>query len=95
VLALRQGLEGGNGSWAGPQRAGLTPHYLVASGEAYIIAQVVDALAAAAALAAIGPSDPASLGATLPTVGIGSAFVYEVLLSAFLRSGSMPCSAVP
>jgi aquaporin NIP len=62
----------------------LTRHFPRNETIAYIVAQVVGALLAAAALAAIWPSDPASLGATLPTVGIGSAFVYEVLLSAFL-----------
>jgi aquaporin NIP len=62
----------------------LTRHFPRNETIAYIVAQVAGALLAAAALAAIWPSDPASLGATLPTVGIGSAFVYEVLLSAFL-----------
>ncbi|MGN6202076.1 MAG: MIP/aquaporin family protein [Solirubrobacterales bacterium] len=62
----------------------LTRHFPRAETIAYIVAQVAGAILAAAALAAIWPSDPASLGATQPTVGIGSAFVYEVLLSAFL-----------
>lgn len=62
----------------------LTRHLPRTEALAYVVAQVAGALAAAAALAAIWPSDPASLGATLPTVGVGSAFVYEAILSAFL-----------
>ncbi|HEY3436038.1 MAG TPA: aquaporin, partial [Solirubrobacterales bacterium] len=46
--------------------------------------QVAGALLAAGLLAAVWPSQPASLGATVPSVGIGSAFVYEVVLTAFL-----------
>lgn len=62
----------------------LTRHFPRTEAVAYVGAQVAGALVAAAALAAIWPSDPASLGATLPTVGLGSAFVYEVVLTAFL-----------
>ncbi|MGN6558360.1 MAG: MIP/aquaporin family protein [Solirubrobacterales bacterium] len=62
----------------------LTRHFPRAEAAAYIAAQVVGALCAAAVLVAIWPSQPASLGATLPSVGVGSAFVYEVILSAFL-----------
>ncbi|MGN6586350.1 MAG: MIP/aquaporin family protein [Solirubrobacterales bacterium] len=62
----------------------LTRHFPRAEAAAYIAAQVVGALCAAAILVAIWPSQPASLGATLPSVGVGSAFVYEVILSAFL-----------
>lgn len=62
----------------------LTRHFPRAEAAAYVAAQVAGALAAAAVLAAIWPGDPASLGATLPTIGLGGAFVYEVVLSAFL-----------
>jgi MIP family channel proteins len=62
----------------------LTRHFPRAEATAYVIAQVAGALVAAAVLAAIWPSQPGSLGATLPTVGLGSAFVYEVVLTAFL-----------
>jgi aquaporin NIP len=62
----------------------LTRHFPRAETLAYLAAQVAGALAAAALLAAIWPSQPADLGTTLPTVGIGSAFVYEVVLTAFL-----------
>jgi aquaporin NIP len=51
---------------------------------AYIAAQLAGALVAAGLLAAIWPSQPAELGTTLPSVGIGSAFTYEVVLTAFL-----------
>jgi MIP family channel proteins len=62
----------------------LTRHFPRAEAAAYLAAQVIGALAAAALLAAIWPSEPASLGATLPTVGAGSAFAYEAILTAFL-----------
>jgi MIP family channel proteins len=61
-----------------------TRHLPRAEAAAYIAAQVVGALLAALALAAVWPSQPADLGATLPTVGDGSALVYETLMSAFL-----------
>ncbi|HYH54879.1 MAG TPA: aquaporin [Solirubrobacterales bacterium] len=62
----------------------LTRHFPRAEAAAYVAAQTAGALIAAAALAAVWPSNPASLGATVPTVGLGSAFVYEVVLTAFL-----------
>lgn len=51
---------------------------------AYLLAQLAGALLAAGLLAAIWPSDPAALGTTLPTVGVGSALAYEAVLTAFL-----------
>jgi aquaporin NIP len=62
----------------------LTRHLPRAEAGAYLLAQVAGALAAAALLAAVWPSQPAALGATVPTVGAGSAFVYEGVLTAFL-----------
>jgi MIP family channel proteins len=62
----------------------LTRHFPRTEAAAYVGAQAAGALAAAALLAAIWPSEPAALGATLPTIGTGSAFVYEVVLTAFL-----------
>ena len=62
----------------------LTRHLPRAEAGAYLVAQVAGALAAAALLAAVWPSQPAALGATIPSVGAGSAFVYEVVLTAFL-----------
>jgi len=62
----------------------LTRHLPRPEAIAYLAAQLLGALLAAGLLAAIWPSQPASLGATVPTVGIGSAFAYEVVLTAFL-----------
>jgi aquaporin NIP len=62
----------------------LTRHLPRADALAYLAAQVAGALLAAGLLAAIWPSDPAALGTTLPTVGVGSAFAYEAVLTAFL-----------
>ncbi|HEY2717929.1 MAG TPA: aquaporin [Solirubrobacterales bacterium] len=61
-----------------------TRHFPRTEAAAYVIAQVLGALAAAALLAVIWPSQPAGLGTTLPSVGAGSAFAYETVLSAFL-----------
>lgn len=62
----------------------LTRHFPAREAVAYVAAQLLGALGAAALLLAIWPSEPASLGATVPSVGAGSAFAYEVVLTAFL-----------
>jgi aquaporin NIP len=62
----------------------LTRHFPPREATAYIAAQCAGATAAAFALLAVWPSQPAQLGATLPSVGVGSALVYEGLLTAFL-----------
>jgi aquaporin NIP len=62
----------------------LSRHFPGREALAYVAAQMLGALAAAALLAAIWPSQPAALGTTLPTVGAGSAFAYETVLTAFL-----------
>jgi len=62
----------------------LNRHFPPRDAVAYVIAQCLGAAAAAFALLAIWPSQPAELGATVPTVGVGSALVYEGVLSAFL-----------
>jgi aquaporin NIP len=62
----------------------LNRHFPPRDAVAYVIAQCLGAAAAAFALLAIWPSQPAELGATVPTVGVGSALVYEGLLSALL-----------
>ncbi len=62
----------------------LTRHFPAREALSYIAAQLLGALAAAVLLLAVWPSQPAALGATLPTVGAGSAFVYEAVLTAFL-----------
>ena len=51
---------------------------------AYVAGQVLGAIAAALLLLAIWPDQPAQLGATVPSVGTGSALVYEFVLTAFL-----------
>jgi len=62
----------------------LTRHFPARETIAYISAQVAGALLAACLLAAVWPNHPADLGATLPSVGAGSAVVYETVLTAFL-----------
>jgi aquaporin NIP len=62
----------------------LTRHFPAREALAYVTAQLAGAIAAAAMLLAVWPSEPAALGATLPSVGAGSALVYEALLTAFL-----------
>ncbi len=59
-------------------------HFPRSDAVVYVAAQFAGALCAAGLLAAIWPSHPADLGATTPSVGAGSAFAYEVVLSAFL-----------
>jgi aquaporin NIP len=62
----------------------LTRHFPAREVAAYIAAQVGGAILAALCLLAVWPDQPANLGATVPSVGDGSALVYEVLMSAFL-----------
>ena len=62
----------------------LTRHFPGREAVAYIAAQLLGAMTAAVLLLAVWPSTPADLGTTLPSVGIGSAAVYEVVLTAFL-----------
>src|SRR5262249_3980526 len=62
----------------------LTRHFARREAAAYVAAQIVGAILAAALLAAIWPSRPAHLGATLPSVGTGSALADETVLTAFL-----------
>jgi aquaporin NIP len=62
----------------------LSRHFPGRDAAAYVAAQLAGASAGALALLAVWPDRPGELGATLPTVGVGSALVYEVLLTAFL-----------
>ena len=62
----------------------LTRHFPAREAVAYIAAQLAGAVAGALVLLAVWPDQPADLGATVPSVGAGSAFVYEVVLTAFL-----------
>ena len=51
---------------------------------AYVAAQAVGATAAALLLGAAWEGSPANLGATVPSVGAGTALLYEVVLTAIL-----------
>jgi len=62
----------------------LTRHFPGRDAAAYITAQLAGAAAGAFLLLAVWPDQPAELGATAPTVGAGSALVYEAALTAFL-----------
>jgi aquaporin NIP len=61
-----------------------TRHFPPREAGVYIAAQCGGAVTAALVLLAIWPSQPAELGATVPSVGVGSAVVYEAVLSALL-----------
>src|SRR3954464_6397704 len=62
----------------------LTRHFPAREALAYVAAQVAGAVAGALVLLAVWRDKPAHPGATVPTVSAGSAFVYELLLTAFL-----------
>lgn len=62
----------------------LTRHFSGREAMAYIVAQISGAILGALLLLAVWPDQPADLGATVPSVGAGSAFVYEIVLTAFL-----------
>ncbi|MEK6228289.1 MAG: aquaporin [Actinomycetota bacterium] len=62
----------------------LTRHFPARDATAYVAAQAAGATIAALALLAVWPDQPASLGATLPSVGSGSALAYEFVLTAIL-----------
>lgn len=62
----------------------LARHFPPREALAYVAAQVTGATLAALLLLAAWPDEPASLGATVPSVGAGTAFLYEVVLTAFL-----------
>jgi MIP family channel proteins len=62
----------------------LTRHFPGRDALAYIVGQVVGATAGALVLLAVWSDKPAALGATVPSVGAGSALVYELILTAFL-----------
>jgi aquaporin NIP len=61
-----------------------TRHFPLRDAVAYIAAQLAGAAAGAFTLLAVWSDKPAHLGTTLPSVGAGSALLYEILLSAFL-----------
>ena len=62
----------------------LSRHFPAREAAAYVVAQLVGAITAALLLLAVWPDQPAQLGATVPSVGAGSALVYEFVLTAFL-----------
>lgn len=62
----------------------LTRHFPIREAVAYIPAQLAGAVAGALLLRAAWPDEPADLGATVPSVGTGAAFVYELALTAML-----------
>jgi len=62
----------------------LTRHFPLREALAYVSAQFAGALAAAALLAMLWPSEPAALGTTASTLAIGGTLAYEAVLTAFL-----------
>jgi aquaporin NIP len=62
----------------------LTRHFPARDAGAYVVAQLLGASAGALVLLAVWPDQPAELGATVPTVGVDSALVYEVVMTALL-----------
>jgi aquaporin NIP len=62
----------------------LTRHFPGRDAIAYVTGQLAGATAGALVLLAVWTDAPANLGATVPTVGAGSALVYELILTAFL-----------
>src|SRR5919106_4642879 len=62
----------------------LTRHFPARDALAYVVAQLLGATAAALLLLAAWSDKPASLGATVPSVGAGTALLYEVVLTALL-----------
>jgi aquaporin NIP len=62
----------------------LTRHFPPREALAYVLAQCLGATAGALLLLSAWTDKPAHLGATVPSVGAGSALLYEIVLSAFL-----------
>jgi aquaporin NIP len=62
----------------------ITRHFPSREAAVYVVAQSLGAVAGALVLLAVWPDQPANLGATVPSVGFGSALIYETLLTAFL-----------
>ncbi len=62
----------------------LTRHFPTRDAAAYIVAQLAGATLAALLLHLLWPGSPGDLGATVPSVPVLRALVYEVVLSAFL-----------
>lgn len=62
----------------------LARHFPMGDALAYVAAQLTGAITAALLLLAAWPSEPAHLGATLPSVSSVTALAYEIVLTAFL-----------
>jgi MIP family channel proteins len=62
----------------------LTRHFPVRDAAVYVAAQLAGAVAGALLLLAAWPAAPADLGATVPSVGVGTALLYEAVLTAIL-----------
>ncbi len=62
----------------------ITRHFPAREAAAYIAAQLAGATAAGLVLLGVWSDQPAHLGATVPSVGAGSALLYELILTAFL-----------
>jgi aquaporin NIP len=62
----------------------LTRHFAPRDAVAYIAAQLAGATTGALLLLGVWTDKPADLGATIATVGAGSAFIYELVLTAVL-----------
>jgi len=61
-----------------------TRHFPLREAAAYVPAQLVGAVAGALTLRLAWDGTPADLGATVPSVGAGSALLYETILTALL-----------
>jgi aquaporin NIP len=61
-----------------------TRHFPLRDVAAYVPSQLVGAVAGALLLRIVWEGTPADLGATVPSVGVGSALVYEGVMTAFL-----------
>jgi aquaporin NIP len=62
----------------------LSRHFPARDAIGYIAAQLLGAIAGALALLGVWSDQPGNLGATVPSVGVASALVYEAVLTAFL-----------
>ena len=62
----------------------LARHFPAREAATYVGAQLAGAIAGALLLLAAWPDAPADLGATVPSVGVGAALAYEIVLTAFL-----------
>jgi aquaporin NIP len=59
-------------------------HFPLRDAAWYVPAQLAGAVAGAMLLRLLWDGTPADLGATIPSVGVGSAFAYEIVMTAFL-----------